>query len=599
VRAFMIVLYRCLILASLLVTPMALFGAAPAQFDVKKFGAIGDGKANDLPAIQKAIDAAVLKGDGAVVIIPDGRYRLDPLTQQRGHLILRNARGLTISGSADSHLICMNPNVNIFDIEGSSNLKLESLKLEHGNYLFTQGVVQNVSIADRTVEVTIDPGFDAPDSQYIAPLNFLMVFVDPATHTWQHDDSWPPQIEKREQLAHGHWLLTLSRAPDARFQSKPFVIWRNVYKGWALAMQDSRDITIENVSYYSRGGEGGFVIGHCDGDISFRHFQVTVPPGSGDRFAAAGGAMVFNNRIRLIVEDSAFDLTDDDNINMGTNSSHVLAQTDARTLTIEGGRNRADYRVGDHVQIWDWVEKKVRTEARIVSADSNGQVTTVTLDRDVKMGTMGAGPLAEFQAAQPKGDIHPARRANEYDGIDRLANLDDVGTATIRRSTFQSLRARNLLIKASNTLIENNVFHDTAMASILVGPEFYWDEAPSVSNLIIRNNRFQNVSGSNIFVASHTTEGEFHPGSAKPLPQSSDNHAITIEGNEFVNFGHFSAGIAGEQGVPILIRNVDGASVRRNIIGPPDPRSPHLPRIKVVSSSAIVQTDNTVIEPKR
>jgi len=45
-------------------------------YDVKTYGAIGNGTANDAPAIQPAIDATSAAG-GGVVCIPAGRYRVN------------------------------------------------------------------------------------------------------------------------------------------------------------------------------------------------------------------------------------------------------------------------------------------------------------------------------------------------------------------------------------------------------------------------------------------------------------------------------------------------------------------------------------------
>jgi hypothetical protein len=513
---------------------------------------------------------------------------VDP--QRPSHLEIRRAAGITIRGVKDSYLDCADPRKDIFRIQDSTDVTISSLKLERHPFVFTQGMIQSVSAAEETVEATIDPGYDAPDSQYIAPLTFLMIFSDPAAGTWDHDAAWPPEIQKRERLANGNWRFTLSRAPDPKYAAKPFVIWRNVYGGWGFSMNGSKNVKVEDVDYYAGGGQAGFVINHCEGDISFIRFSVTIPPGSGQRFASAGGAMVFNNRIHLLIDHCDFALTDDDDINMGANSSHVIAQDGSRTLHIEPGRS--DYRAGDRVELWDWVSKSVRAEARVASVVHEKDADAVTLDRDVKAGKTGIGPLAEFRAANPKGDIHPARRANEYDGIDRLMDLDDVGTLTVRNSRFQSLRARNLLIKASDTLIENNVFHDTAMTSILVGPEFYWDEGPGVRHLIIRSNRFENISGSSIFVAAHTTQSEFppHRSDDHPLPESLVNHDITIEGNTFVNYGHFKNGVAGRQGTPIYLRNVDGAVIKNNKFVSRDPACPETPAI-VIEASKNVQQD--------
>src|SRR6185503_11697447 len=50
------------------------YSGATTTFDVRKFGAKGDGKALDSPAINKAIDAAAAAG-GGTVLFPAGTYR--------------------------------------------------------------------------------------------------------------------------------------------------------------------------------------------------------------------------------------------------------------------------------------------------------------------------------------------------------------------------------------------------------------------------------------------------------------------------------------------------------------------------------------------
>jgi len=59
--------------------------AGKQVFDVLKYGAVGDGVTLDSPAIQKAIDAATLAGNGSQVLIPAGhRYLVGTLQLKSG-----------------------------------------------------------------------------------------------------------------------------------------------------------------------------------------------------------------------------------------------------------------------------------------------------------------------------------------------------------------------------------------------------------------------------------------------------------------------------------------------------------------------------------
>jgi polygalacturonase len=67
-------------------------------FNVKQFGARGDGKTFDTPAIQSAIDAASQAGGGAV-ILPPGIF-LSGSLRMKSHVELRVEAGATLLGSA-------------------------------------------------------------------------------------------------------------------------------------------------------------------------------------------------------------------------------------------------------------------------------------------------------------------------------------------------------------------------------------------------------------------------------------------------------------------------------------------------------------------
>ena len=70
-----------------------------ATFDVKTFGAAGDGKKKDTAAIARAIDAAA-KAGGGTVVVPPGRYLTGALTLQ-SFVTLEVEAGATLLGSPD------------------------------------------------------------------------------------------------------------------------------------------------------------------------------------------------------------------------------------------------------------------------------------------------------------------------------------------------------------------------------------------------------------------------------------------------------------------------------------------------------------------
>jgi len=72
---------------------------SPIQFDVRAFGATGDGKTVDSPAINKAIEAAAAAGGGTVVF-PAGTY-VSFSIRLKSHVNLYLSQGSTII-AADS-----------------------------------------------------------------------------------------------------------------------------------------------------------------------------------------------------------------------------------------------------------------------------------------------------------------------------------------------------------------------------------------------------------------------------------------------------------------------------------------------------------------
>lgn len=534
-------------LSLLVVSCLEVDRAHAAMIDVRQFGATGDGRTDDGRALQAAIDAAIKSGGPNTVHIGPGTYLFGTAADPgHGSLRIAKANGLTLSGEPGTILRSAAPNRNIFEIGGSRNVTIRQLRLQRDRLVFSQVLVRSVDTQGKSVVVAVDPGYAPLDAEYVKDTKFLLVFSDPASGSWgDHGQAcawynpadpgicWPPSITGRQRLPDGEWRLTLNTAPQQDYVGSHAAVWGGPFKGHAFGVERTDTLLVENVDYLPGGTDGGFVLGHNSGNITFRKFTVDVPAGSGQLIAAIGGAMVFNNHIHLTLDQVRIARVWDDAINIGANFSRVFAQAGPRSLDVDG--SRSDFRVGDILALWDWSRKAERGRFRIVdvACGASTPITCrLTLDRDAKVGHAGYAPVSS--------------KGNDTDGIDRVISMESAGSLHVVGSSFQSFHARDLLVRASHSLIENNQFHDTIAAGIVIGPDFFWDEGPAVNDVLIRNNTFQNISGSNVLVEGVGTSN------------------VTITGNRFIDYGRFRHGIMGNGSTPVLVQHVAGIAVTGN-----------------------------------
>lgn len=74
--------------------------AGAATFNVRDYGATGNGSSNDTPAIQRAIDAANAAG-GGTVLFPSGTYQSRNTIHMRSNIIMQVDAGATVRGASN------------------------------------------------------------------------------------------------------------------------------------------------------------------------------------------------------------------------------------------------------------------------------------------------------------------------------------------------------------------------------------------------------------------------------------------------------------------------------------------------------------------
>lgn len=157
--------------------------AAGRRLNVRDFGALGDGRNDDGPAIRKAI-AQAATSPGNVVFLPRGKYLIaQGMTAFRkdnpfsgfpggsavpsasrpysGHLVLVGLKDLQIEGENGTEIICADPlGIAVYLID-CNNVRLRNLTIGYSSRPYFHGTVSRL-IDEKTIEITLDPSSTMP-----------------------------------------------------------------------------------------------------------------------------------------------------------------------------------------------------------------------------------------------------------------------------------------------------------------------------------------------------------------------------------------------------------------------------------------------------
>ncbi len=577
--------FSSLALVALTLLSIASFPVSAAELkpiNVKDFGAKGDGVTDDTAAINAAIGAAQRQGVGAVVALPSGRYKTAIGAEKS--IRITGADGLTFQGEVDTTIVSGDLDEPVFRIVDSKSVSVRKISIDHDPLGYTQGTITSVDIPNMTCEVSIDPGYPAPNDPTFKGSQ-VHPFVFPEKNYYQLDRYWPNPSEMVKTGEHT-WSWKLQGPPNIEnWPGKKFFIYSES-RSHAFILSNLRDTTLEDINYWGGGANAGFYVNGLEGTTTFRRFVIGVPPGSTRIYSCAGGGQVSGLRGKLLLDQCDFSKIDDDGIDILANYTRIIEQRDKRTLIVQA--KNSDYRTGDRVELWDWQHKKMRSDAIITTATSNpGGTFVIALDRDVVTERVGVGVGMNFS------------RESMTDGIDRLINVATVGQETIiRDSKFQVFRAKCLNLKAANCTIERCTFSNSFQPAISAAPEWYFEEGSSIRNFTVRDCTFTDNNHPNIVIGASPISGV--PGT-KPIvsdaPEniSHDSEKIVIEGNSFSGFGTTPSvfGWNWPVGPAITITSAAHVVIRGNTFGPLAESAPKgTPKVLVEKSNDVQIIDN-------
>lgn len=487
-----------------------------SEVSVTQFGAVPDDNRNDAAALVQAADYARAH-PGTLLRFPAGTYDLrdeaavrlmdDVLAGKFGRNPEPNifkpyfpyAKGLDLQGVTGLTIEARGARL-LFDgwgepvsLIGARDVVIRGLVIDYKRRPWSGGRV--TAVGKDWFEATIDAGTSLTPLAAIARIEFW----DKASNR-MIAEAYPRKVE-----AIGSGRLRISASPlPTRIVGSELGLIHTYHFRPAILVQESDNVVLDGVTIHAQPGMG--VVAHRCNNLTMRGLRVV--PGPGAHFSTNTDATHLTSCTGLIrIENSQFEGHGDDAVNV-----HNYYWTVAKGTA---GRYFLSIPVTTHAAVLSHPDAGDRLE--LVRAATLEPIGTVTV-RSVKPDRAKMRAEVELSGEMPV-DLGAVLLAD----VTHLPKLEIVGNA------FLSHRARGVLVKTRNVLIERNLFLANTGTGVHVAAEGGWYEGVPSANVTIRENRF---------IANGFGDGTMHGASAiavnidakesalKPLHQG-----LLIEGN--------------------------------------------------------------------
>lgn len=180
-------------------------------YRVARYGAKGDGIANDLPALMKAIEAA--SGQDVpvkVVFEPNAVYRIAPSADSLNRILLKEVGHFTVEGNGSTLL--MHPSCRALAVYRSHEVAIRNFKLDYAPLPYTQGRVTKADPTHYYLEFEVDREFPLPivgdESYYKGGKMVDCITANGKTGKFYQGHSWVKQVVALGNRTYGvHYAL--------------------------------------------------------------------------------------------------------------------------------------------------------------------------------------------------------------------------------------------------------------------------------------------------------------------------------------------------------------------------------------------------------
>jgi len=510
----------------------ALFAAEPVKISVTDFGAEPNSKKDSTAAVAKALEVCKAH-ESSHLVFPKGRYDFYATSGSRGiGMPVGGHQNLTIDGGG-SELI-FHDLLSVAALNNSQNITLRNFTVDWDRPLIAQGTILDTT--DNHIDIKFDKTaypFEIADGKIF----FL-------------GDSWRRQIDgytllfdkvtkelvynTRDYTIGGNELFNTQSEEITdgvvRFYGKPryraepgtiIALWLGRYIANVFNISNCNNIVMEDITVYH--GLSNGVVGFRTENITFRNVNFRANEKKDRVFSLIADGFHLNNCKGLVkIENCEHTGMGDDFLNI--HGMNVMVQKRIDEYTIEvgvSGKGNASniFDVGDEVWFIDG-----QTVQR-------GNVGTIKEIKEIREGSRLVAKHIVFEQKVPE-------TFKEKDALENKtwnAELEIRDCRILRKH-----RARGLLISTPlRAIVENNYFRTAGAAILVEGDVNFWYESGAVTDLVIRNNVFEDCFSSGYGGDWGHAVITIHPSFR---PQSEDDEAyhrnIRIENNVFKSFDY-------------------------------------------------------------
>lgn len=459
---------------------------------VRDFGAGGDGVTDDAAAFGNALDAAAkLTEDNQVtLLIPSGNYLFKtPREVQRGYLLLKDMRHLTLQGEDGTVLLGDRMEVNGIALAGCYDVTVKNITFRLIEKTFSQGTIKSVMPADSSFLYECDEGYAPPQAIGCGQVHHPRTgeIIKGAT------GKFPSKVEA---LGGTLYKISIGRAfnADKTYLLEPgqkFVIPFRTAGASAVILSNCSYCTLENVTV-NHSKTSAFGVAKSS-NCNFIRCRV-IPVAGAMLSSNADGIHAWwsSGGLGSYVAECEFRNMGDDSFNAYNGGILIASVRDGRLIAL------GDAQKGDRLTIVSAEDGRTKAESVVKSCSKTEwkgySAWEIALEDALPPNLLSYDELGSLPYSAHEKNLRNTG-AKEYDREpDIIFNLSRSGIGTVLcRNDFRDNRNNSIVVQSAHSLMEGNRIARVGIG-VRLGAFLTWKEGPGPANVICRDNVFTDCS---------------------------------------------------------------------------------------------------------